>query len=75
MLKQILCLALKKCNEWLVLVGLRVEPVGGSGPRLDSFRKICSQKFDLTCYRFVNVARLIETNFSFVLSINFSSFL
>ena len=74
MLKQILCLALKKCNEWLVLVGLQVEPVGDSGPRLDSFCKICSQKFDLTCYHFVNKARSIETNFLFFLSIDFSFF-
>ena len=51
-----------------------MEPIGGLGPGLDSFHKICSQKFDLTCYCFYNVARLIETNLSFVSSINFSSF-
>ena len=39
MLKQILCLPFKKVNEWLNLVGLCEEPVGGVGLRLDSFCK------------------------------------
>ena len=52
-LKQILWLALKMVNELLDLVGLWLEPVGGVGPGLDSFCKICSQKIDVTCYCFV----------------------
>ena len=42
-LKQILCLALKKVNEWLDLVELCVEPVGGIGPGLDSFANLFSE--------------------------------
>ena len=43
MLKQILCLALKMVNEWLDLVGLWLEPVGGVGPGLDSFVNLFSE--------------------------------